>query len=133
MTVALLAEQDLKTQPWKNLIAGDIQLITIAANNIAGRQDIANPPPAVNIDMMFYDPMTQLLGFRVLSSGASWISYVDMSQQNPLGRRGGQVFDQLGQAKNRSLFQYSSLCMERIRSSLRIPGLKKLLSSTVPS
>lgn len=75
------------------MTAEGIQLITIAANNIAGRQDIANIPPAVDIDMMAYDPLTQMLGFRVLSSGSSWISYIDMSEQNPQGIRVDQFFD----------------------------------------
>lgn len=64
-----------------------ISLVTVSNGAVAERLEIADIPANATIDEVRFDPQTQLLGHRVQSGTQSWISYIDLSEAQPVAIR----------------------------------------------
>ena len=75
-----------------------ISLVTVEAGAVAERLELADVPMGAQIDGLVFDDKLQLLGYRVHTTSASWISYVDLSADQPVSIRVDQDFEHFSSA-----------------------------------
>lgn len=86
-----------------------ISLVTASNGAVAERLEIADIPPGATIEEVRFDPQTQLLGHRVQSGNQSWISYIDLSEEQPVAIRVDANFEHdADEPENHANYEWSA-------------------------